>query len=257
MSCNYFLEVFGSGSGIIRKVSPDTRLVSGFLFFCSVLILPFNKFFGVLLIFLISAVCFILYRPSYEIVKKTIIFGFVMFAPLFLLIPFITDASGKLFEFNRFFNMSAYVNVLSLFIKGLVTILIFISIFSVLQMSDMVDAMALLGLPDFIIMLIAQIIQQTGLLYSETLEMAQAITLRGSKRGTRTLLLFSRYAPIVWLSRIYYKANRVSNAMAIRNYNRVTILKKDYKKGVTDLVFILTSFFVFAISLVVRIYPIL
>lgn len=252
MSCNHFIEVFGSGNGAIRRSSPVARLITGFLLFSTTVILPPTRPTGIIMLLFLPVICILIYRPAGDVIRSTIFFGLMMFAPLLLLVPFVPDGSPRIFDIQRFADISAVMIPLSLFLKGLFTTIIFISTISSMSMSEFIEAQVALKIPTFVVMLVTQILQQTGLLYSETVQMSRAISLRGGGASIRTVLIFSRYAPLAWLERIYIKAYRVSNAMTIRNYGDLPPVRNSRRLTSPDIIFVFSGLTVVALSLLIR-----
>lgn len=252
MSCNHFIEVFDSGNMAIRGFSSEARLITGLSLFSATVILPLTRPAGIIMLLFLPIICILIYHPARGVIRSTVSFGLVMFAPLLLLIPFVPDGSPRIFDIQRFADISTVMIPLSLFLKGLFTTIIFISTISSMSMSEFIEAQLKLKIPTFVVMLVTQILQQTGLLYSETVQMSRAISLRGGGASIRTLLIFSKYAPLAWLERIYMKAYRISNAMTVRNYGDLPPLQKSRRLTSIDIIFVFSGLMAVVLSLLIR-----
>jgi energy-coupling factor transporter transmembrane protein EcfT len=109
-------------------------------------------------------------------------------------------------------------------------------------------------MPAVVRMIIMQILYQTGTLQNETVRMAQALKVRNISTtiALRRSLIFKW--PAAWLLRVLVRAERVSNAMEIRDYS--CFIAKNYALITTkiDIVFMFVLLFVCILTGIGRIY---
>jgi energy-coupling factor transporter transmembrane protein EcfT len=196
--------------------------------FISLLVLPIEKPSGVALIFLTIIISYVLIRPDVNYLRKIFIFAFIMLFPVFLLIPFMPVKSYEFFDLSRFYSREGIIISTSLFLKGLLSVLLFSMMSASLKISELISGLNDMRLPRIVILLISQIIQQTGMMYQEINKVAQAISLRRRSSDLITTLLIIRYMPIVLMGRLSKRAVSISYAMQLRGYEDINI-SSDFK----------------------------
>jgi energy-coupling factor transporter transmembrane protein EcfT len=221
VSGNRFIEIWGTGSGPLRRFAPQARLPAGIGLFVACLIPSPDRLTGFLFVTVTTMAWLIAARPPARILGRLAVFGLVFFTPFFLLTPWVETASRSMPLLQRFTDWGAVSVPFRIFSKGFASLLIFSATASSLTLSEFYQALACLPLPSSVILLVSQIVQQTELLHRESVRVSQAMAVRGAASGLRAGLLMVRHAPSAWLHGIIAKADRVSQAMELRGYGSI------------------------------------
>ena len=94
MSCNRFVEVWGSAAGPVRVLGPATRLATGGLLFASVLASDPATITGFLLILAIVSIWFFAVKPPRLLIGPLLFFAFTLFGPFFLMTPWVQTSTA-------------------------------------------------------------------------------------------------------------------------------------------------------------------
>ena len=221
MSCNHFIEIWGTGSGPLRRFAPQARLLGGIGIFVACLIPSPDRLTGFLFVATTTMAWLITARPPARTLRRLVVVGLIFFTPFFLVTPWVETASRSLPLFQRFTDWEAVSVPFRIFSKGFASLLIFSATASSMTLSEFYLALARLPLPSSVVLLVSQIVQQTELLHHESVRVSQAMAVRGAASGLRTGLLMVRHAPSAWLHGIIAKADRVSQAMELRGYGSI------------------------------------
>jgi len=235
VSSNRFIEIWGTGSGPLRRFAPQARLLGGTGLFVACLIPSPDRLTGFLFVAITTMAWLIAARPPARTLGRLVVFGLIFFTPFFLLTPWVETASRSLPLLQRFTDWEAVSVPFRIFSKGFASLLIFSATASSLTLSEFYQALSGLPLPSSVVLLVSQIVQQTELLHRESVRVSRAMAVRGAASGLRTGLLMVRHAPSAWLHGIIAKADRVSQAMELRGYgsilpefDRQAMMRKDY-----------------------------
>ena len=235
MSCNRFIEIWGTGKGPLRRFASQARLLSGVCIFVACLIPSPDRLTGFLFVAITTTAWLIAVRPPARTLARLAALGLIFFTPFFLITPWVGTSSFSLPLLQRLTNWEAVTIPFRVFSRGFASLLIFSATASSMTLSEFYQALAGLPLPSSVVLLVSQIIQQTELLHRESVRVSQAMAVRGGSSGLRTALLMVRHAPSAWLHRIITKANRVSRAMELRGYgdilpefDRQAMVRNDY-----------------------------
>ena len=132
--------------------------------------------------------------PRWRVLSKAILFALAMFSPLAVYALFIENP----------------LVALGIACRGTACLLISVATCSTVAVSELRQGLCFL--PRTLSSLILQIVLQTTLLTDEVRRISHALLLRGG--GMRVLFTF----PVVWLSRLLLKAERIGDAMEIRGF---------------------------------------
>ncbi len=215
MSCNRFIEVWGSAQGPVKRLSLHVRLLIGVLLFSATLIADPASSGGLVLSLTIPAVWFLLVRPPKLLVGPLLSFAFILFIPFFLLTPWIESYSSA----STSLIPMPWAVPWRIAIRGASTMCITAWTASALTLPELERSFKRLHVPRPLAMLLLQIIHQAHALAHETHGILQAVNVRGGLSGWRSMMALSTALPRVWLPRVLYRAERVGDAMEIRNYN--------------------------------------
>ena len=221
MSCNRFIEIWGTGKGPLRRFASQARLLTGICIFVACLIPSPDRLTGFLFVTITTTAWLIAARPPARTLGRLAVFGLIFFTPFFLITPWVKTSSLSLPLLQRFTDWEAVTVPFRVFSRGFASLLIFSATASSMTLSEFYQALAGLPLPSSVVLLVSQIIQQTQLLHRESVRVSRAMALRGASSGLRAALLMVRHAPFAWLHRIIAKADRVSRAMELRGYGDI------------------------------------
>jgi energy-coupling factor transporter transmembrane protein EcfT len=144
------------------------------------------------------------------LVGRLLLLGTVMLAPVFLLTPFVTAPDE---------NASGMAVTLSVFAKGMSTMLVATVTASTLTLPEIHEGLSTLPLPRLLTAIIVQIFMQAGTLGRETSRMAEAISLRRASAGFIGGIVTMKGVSSLWLLRMLQKVERVAAAMELRGFD--------------------------------------
>lgn len=173
---------------------PAFRILGGIAMLAGVSVMPLTEAWQFALPALLVTPWIALCRPSWRVLSKAILFALAMFSPL-AVYAFFTDAP---------------LVALGIAWRGTASLLISVATCSTVKVSELRQGLCFL--PRTIAALILQVVLQTTLLSGEVRRISHALLLRGG--GMRVLFAF----PVVWLSRLLLRAERVGDAMEIRGF---------------------------------------
>lgn len=214
MSCNRFVEVWGSAEGKIKKLSPHIRLLAGFTFFIGIFISDQAKTGGLLLTLAIVLGWYLMVKPPALLKKPLLIFSLILFLPFLIFTPFIDTSMPA----EKLLVPMPYAVVWRLIIHGMGALFVSVWTFSTVSLFELEQAFGKLKIPRPICELVLQIIHQSHALALEARNITQAIKIRGAVEGYRNTIAMAASVPQVWLMRILYRAEKVGEAMQIRGY---------------------------------------
>jgi energy-coupling factor transporter transmembrane protein EcfT len=205
-------DIWGSARGPVCRLASQARIIGGASVFAICMIAPATRWDGVVVITAAVLAWALLVRPPIRIVRSTLLFGFVLFLPYFLLVPLIRDpATGQGW-------MDAVGVSWTVFLRGMTAMQASVYTATVLSASALRQGLGRLPLPRVVSAVLIQIVHQTASLIYETRQIASAIAVRGGTTGYRTGLRVLASLPRVWLPRVVERAERVGAAMELRGY---------------------------------------
>jgi energy-coupling factor transporter transmembrane protein EcfT len=136
-----------------------------------------------------------LYAPGWRRLGQAFLFALAMFAPLAACAPFIADDP---------------LIPLVMAWRGTLGVLVSVATCSAVEVGELRRGLCFLPRP--LAALVLQIVLQTVLLAGEVRRISHALLLRGG--GMRALFAF----PVVWLSRLLVRAERIGDAMEVRGF---------------------------------------
>ena len=216
-------QVWGESRGAVLRLSPFARVLSGATLFISCMVFDVTRIPGLaaalLAVFLWIWTC----RPPSSLVRSLFFFGVVMFVPYLFLVPYLYFSSSPQ---AGSWSLAARAP-LSLFLKGMFGLLISVTTASSVSVSDLRQALKQMHVPEFVSMILLQIIQQTSSLLIETRRVSEALALRTASSGIVTAARVLSSLPKVWLPRIINRAERVADVMDLRGFCDTSILEDE------------------------------
>ncbi len=213
MSCNRFVEAWGSAEGRAKKHGPATRLATGAMLFASVLANDPATTSGLALTLVTVTGWYLAVRPPKLLIGPLLMFALTVFLPFFFLTPWVQPHS----DINLLIPMPWAV-ASRIALKGTAALLISAWTASTLEMHELERAMARLRFPRALAELLMQIIHQAHAMSEETRAISQSIRVRGATMGFRSLMALAAALPQVWLPRVLYRTDRIGDAMELRGY---------------------------------------
>ncbi len=221
MSGARVVDVWGSASGPLTRLSPQGRIAAGGLLLAAVVVADPATWPGLALW---AVACFgwlIATRPPTSLVGKLLLFGLALFAPWFLLVPWIEPQASV--PCSVPWVEGAWVPAWRVFFRGMGGLLVGVWGAATLRLPDLACGLAALPIPRALSMLLVQIVHRTHALFAETRGMVQAIRVRGAANGLRAAWATAAALPRVWMPRIIDRAERVSDAMEVRGFDSTSI----------------------------------
>jgi energy-coupling factor transporter transmembrane protein EcfT len=162
----------------------------------------------------IAAIWLIACGTPRRVVSSTLLLGFGLLLPYFLLVPLLPGVSLA--------TTGDFVRALSLpwtiLLRGLTGMLVCVGTVSVLSAPDLREALLRLPVPSMVSGILLQIVHQTAALVDETRRVAAAMAVRGASAGGVAALRVVFSLPQVWLPRVIDRAERIGAAMELRGY---------------------------------------
>jgi energy-coupling factor transporter transmembrane protein EcfT len=223
---------FGSGRGPLASAVPAVRLLTGFLVLLAVLLVPAVPGAGVAMLALIVVTMLILTGLPLGILTRVLALGLLFYAPLvtLLALPTLFPTLRTILEAAAAGPEQARAAIATMrhdpainrmgwmLLKGIASLTVTLTAVSTVNAEAVRQAIAALPLPANARLILIQIIQQTGMLLDETARVRDAVTLRSGSRGARGGLALAGALPMVWLTRVAGRADRVASAMEVRGY---------------------------------------
>jgi energy-coupling factor transporter transmembrane protein EcfT len=228
---------FGSGRGPLASAAPAVRLLTGFLILLAVLLVPGAPVTGAAMLALTVATILVLTGLPPRNLTRVLALGLLFYAPLLFLLalPTFLPAMRGLLEAALAGPEQARAATATLrhdptvhrmawmLLKGVASLTVTLAAVSTLDAVTVRHAVAALPLPLNARLILIQIIQQTGMLLDETARVRDAVTLRSGSRAARGGLTLASAVPVVWLTRVAGRADRVAAAMEARGYLRAPL----------------------------------
>jgi energy-coupling factor transporter transmembrane protein EcfT len=202
----FYTDTWSSARGPVVALAPVVRLATGAAVFAACLTSDPRTVFGSGLLLLTVGAWLTFCRVPQRVLWPVLAFGVIVLAPFFALSAWIAqdEASG--------ITLHTLAIPWGIFLKGVAVMLVTTSTFASMSLAEFASGLACLPLPRFIVLLLAQMAHQAGMLLGESSRIRAALTVRGA--GLRALAS----VPRVWLVRVMTRAERVSEAMQLRGY---------------------------------------
>jgi cobalt/nickel transport system permease protein len=219
MTKEYRPQQFGSGNGLLARLSPQARLLCSMLVLVTALTSLLDPLAGIFFTLCVSAVFLLICGVPLRHLMRASIAVVSMSAPV---LCYVIIASSDAFTFSPETSLTVDAamqqHVVIVALKGMSCALIVVGALSTVSFSELYDSLARIPLPRIVLLLMLQILHQTKLLLDETARISDAFAIRGATSGMKAPVLVLRYFPQTWLPRIVAKSERVANAMELRGY---------------------------------------
>lgn len=232
------LDLPGTGTGPLRRRSPQARLCIGGLLLLAILLTPLAAPWGVLAILGIGALGVAIAGTPIYLIGRTVLVFTVLYVPLllFLLLSSLFTANGLQLSW---IGPSAQVGDMAL--RSFAILIVATAILSSLTIPDLIRGSSVLPVPRIAVAILFHVLHQAGLMLRETVSISRAIALRGGTRGFRTGVVIARSLPSVWLPRVEARIERAARAADVRgaDHNIVSLQPSRWRDG--DPLFILLA----------------
>jgi energy-coupling factor transporter transmembrane protein EcfT len=207
-------DVWGSATGPVTRLAPETRLVCGAGLFAACLVAPAATSAGSLAVIAMTIAWLAACRPPRRVARNTAVLGLAVLLPYFLLLPLIpsSPAPGPQ-SWSR-----ALAVPWSILLRGMSGMLVSVATATTLGGNDLHEALVRLPVPAMVSAILLQIVHQTATLVDETRHVAAAMAVRGASSGPLTAWRLLSSVSQVWLPRLFVRAERVAAAMELRGY---------------------------------------
>ncbi|MCK9521669.1 MAG: energy-coupling factor transporter transmembrane protein EcfT [Proteobacteria bacterium] len=207
-------DIWGSGRGWIRRAAPTARLLCGILCFAACMMATGGTYSGAACTVGTCLLWLVACRPPRQLLLAIAVLGLALLLPYFLLLPILPNAPAHLSgDWSRALSLPT-----TILLRGLGGMLITAATASALTVTELREALLRLPVPGMVSAILLQIIHQSATLYYETRQMAAAMAVRGATSGGRAALRILVSLPRVWMPRIIARADRVGDAMELREY---------------------------------------
>ncbi|CAN5668187.1 hypothetical protein BH23GEM8_BH23GEM8_23820 [soil metagenome] len=223
---------FGSGRGPLAGAVPVVRLLTGFLMLLAVLLVPSVPVAGAAMLALTVVTMLVLTGLPLSNLTRVLALALLFYSPLvtLLALPTLLPITRALLEAALGGPDQAWAAIATMrydpaitrigwiLFKGVASLTVTLAAVATVNAVAVRQAIAALPLPASTRLILIQIIQQTGMLLNETVRVRDAVTLRSGSRGARGGLTLAGAIPMVWLTRVAGRAERVAAAMEVRGY---------------------------------------
>ncbi|MFH1130668.1 MAG: energy-coupling factor transporter transmembrane component T [Pseudomonadota bacterium] len=205
-------DIWGSASGPVGKLTPQTRIVCGACVFGICMVAPVTTWTGVGFVALSVVLWESLVCPPARIIRSTTMLGLVLFLPYFFLVPLIqVESAADKWTY-------AFLAPWTVFFRGMAAMHVTVSAATTLSASALRQGLSRLPVPAVFSAVLIQIVHQTSNLIYESRRVAAAVAVRGGTTGYQTAIRVLGSLPRVWLPRVVVRAERVGAAMELRGY---------------------------------------
>ncbi len=216
------VDVWGSATGPVRRLSPQGRIAVGTLLLAAVLVVDPATWPGLIVWAATIASWIVATRPPAPLRGRLLLFGLVVLGPWFLLIPWIDPPAAGAGS-DTLLIPGVWGIPWRLALRGLGGLLVGAWAAATLTLPDLSGGLAALPLPRAVAMILLQIVHRTHALAAETRGMMQALRIRGAVGGLRSVPAIAAALPRVWMPRIIDRADRVSDAMEVRGFDSTSL----------------------------------
>jgi len=210
---------WGDGRGIARRLLPEVRLWTWLLCMAACLLARPCRPTGLALVLAVVgawlATCGV--RPG--AVLRLVLTSLVLFAPAFLLLPWLGHSEELLRLGPVTLRDDAWVAPLRLLVRGTACLLLGRGLVAALLQHELAPGLSRMPLPRGLLVVVNQVLRSLGVLVSESVAVGRAVALRSGRTGVRAGLELARALPLTWLPRVLARAERVHQAMQVRGYH--------------------------------------
>lgn len=212
-------SAWGSGRGVLRRVTPAGRMLCWALLLITSCLTPAISAAGIGALTLVVTIWLLAALPRWTGVVRAVALAPIFFLPPFLLMPW-TGHSHELLQLGPLptIRADAWVAPWSLLLRGTACLLLGYGLVSSLAQEELEEAVSRLPLPRVFVVMVAESMRWLGPLIEESVNLGRAVSLRGAATGWRAGLTVARILPGAWLPRVAARASRVGNAMRMRGY---------------------------------------
>jgi len=230
----------------MRRITPSTRIICGIVILASCLVLPVYKPLGFYIICGSTITWVLLCGIPWKNITGLLLYAFLLFLPLFLLIPWIDHhPSGGCNWYD------ATKVPMEISIRGTACILVCASTIAILDLSEFSTGLSRLSIPRMITSLVIQIVHQTAMLANESRRISAALRVRGVPSGYMARLRFLPALPTIWLLRVMNRAERIAAAMELRGFE-ITARTSNESISVLDILVMAAVILLFGTSISIR-----
>ena len=233
----------------LQRTTTAARISAGTLLIASSLLTP-QTITGMMLLVLVVVIYTVLSGMPLQRARSLFAFGLMLYLPFaVLLFGFHYVIKDGLPTLNVWVDGNEAMGILT---RGMCTMFIAVTTVSTMRLVDLKDGLHQLRLPQPLVALVTQILQQSSILLTETKRVFQAMRLRGASSGIRTSLLLVRSLPLVWLPRMITKSERVGRAMEARLFDAAEPEFQEKRISKFDMAYLLSCLAVLATSIALR-----
>lgn len=202
----------GSGTGVLGAVQPAPRLLAGGLALVACTAAPGSSLAGIAFIALVVLATVWAAGVNGRLARRVVGYGLVLYVPLLVIV-----LVGALFTGSHSPGQAmATSGVIA--IKAMATLSITLAVVSTLRTTQLYQGLGRLPMPDWVKLLLLQIVHQAGCMLDETMRIRQAVAVRGAGGSGGYSWELAKGLPVVWLERMAARAGRISAAMEVRGY---------------------------------------
>ncbi|MCD6496932.1 MAG: hypothetical protein J7M25_01325 [Deltaproteobacteria bacterium] len=244
---------WGMTDGFLSRLDPTVRMLCILSFLSAALIVRPIHLAGGCFVAGLSIVAAVASGMSLRRFMQILAVGAVVFAPAFLLTPWLTGGA-PLFEIpvlgwvtSRGLDIAATIVV-----RGQVALLLGSVLAASLDATDLALGLKRLPIPHIVVVMVLQVGRWVAVLLAETRGISQAIALRGAGRGLSGGWLVLANVPLVWVPRVTARARRVASAMEVRGYGGELPRASLARPGLVDASSVAVALLVLAGAIVIR-----
>jgi hypothetical protein len=238
---------WGCGNGFARRLQPNIRILTGVISGMACLIIPLHSLWEISIIIGVTMCWCMLSGMPRKMIISCIIASFILFFPFFLLTPWMTTGS---FTTAPLIDRIAQAGAIAL--RSTCCLFVAASTIAALAIQDVHRGLACAPIPRTLVALIVQLINQTMLLTEETARIIGVLRLRGASGAGSLRVIFS--FPIVWMVRMFFRAERSAAAMTVRGYGvEAVTARESVKLTIADMLAVISASAVLVVSLLMRI----
>jgi len=202
-------DAWGGARGVVMRLSPEARLLVACALVFACLVSPVATGVGSALSGAICGAWVLSCRPPWRVLSSALLLGMTLFAPIFLLTPWLEPGVGSLGRATAPWTI---------LLRGSSCLVVSLTAASTLAASDLREALLRLPAPAMVTAIVIQIVHQVPILVDETRRIASAMAVRAATGRGMPSWRAARALPLVWLPRVLERADRVATAMALRGY---------------------------------------
>lgn len=236
------LDLWGCGKGPLTLTTPITRFFTWLSTLIAALLLrPSN---GMDLVFQLSLLFIWNWAVGipFRLLIKLFFISTLLFLPVILFIPF-SGHSKEWVVLCGFLPIrsDAWIAPLNLMVRAAICFAMGFGLVASMKEIEFQQTLKRLPLPISFVAVIHNILRWMSPLIEESIGIGRTISLRSGKSCFKTGLKQIKALPIIWLHRVFVRAQHVSNAMAVRNYDFNLFVPQKEKMTIYDIVVLFFS----------------